>query len=87
MQRALAMAAPGRRIGPEHFSDRVRSIVEPIESQLEPGDTLRDTLGRIEAVLIRRALTANGNVRSETARRLGITREGLYKKMKRFGIE
>ncbi len=87
VQRALAMAAPGHRIGPEHFSDRLREVVEPIETQLEPGDTLRETLGRIESVLIRRALTANGNRRAETARRLGITREGLYKKMKRFGIE
>jgi transcriptional regulator with PAS, ATPase and Fis domain len=87
MQRAIAMAAPEGRIVPEHFSDRLREVVEPIESQLEPGDTLRDTLGRIEAVLIRRALTANANRRAETARRLGITREGLYKKMKRFGIE
>jgi transcriptional regulator with PAS, ATPase and Fis domain len=85
--RALAMAAPGRRIGPEHLSDRLRSAVEPVESEIEPGDTLRDTLGRIEAVLIRRALTANGNQRAATARGLGITREGLYKKMKRLNIE
>ena len=87
MQRALAMAGPGGHIGAEHFSDRLRETVEPVESQIEPGDSLRDTLGRIEAVLIRRALTANANRRAETARRLGITREGLYKKMKRFGIE
>jgi DNA-binding NtrC family response regulator len=65
----------------------LRSAVEPVESELEPGDTLRDTLGRIEAVLIRRALTANGNQRAATARGLGITREGLYKKMKRLNIE
>jgi len=87
VQRALAMAGPARPLAPGHFSDRLRDVVEPIESSLEPGDDLRDTLGRIESVLIRRALAANGNRRTETARRLGITREGLYKKMKRLGIE
>jgi len=85
--RALAMAGGARRLGPEHFSDRLREVIAPIDSALEPGDTLRETLGRIESVLIRRTLAAHDNRRTETARRLGITREGLYKKMKRLGIE
>ena len=50
------------------------------------GETLRESMGRIEAWLLRRALERTGGRRAETARRLGITREGLYKKMKRFGI-
>ena len=41
----------------------------------EPGETL----GRIEAWLIRRALDTHDGQRAATARRLGITREGLYK--------
>ena len=36
----------------------------PIPAALELGDTLRETLGRIEAVLIRRAPTANANWRA-----------------------
>jgi len=32
------------------------------------------------------ALDRNAGHRSETARRLGLTREGLYKKMKRFHV-
>jgi Nif-specific regulatory protein len=56
-------------------------------ASLQPGDTLRETVGRVEAWIIRRALERNGGRRAETARRLGITREGLYKKMKRHGIE
>ena len=39
------------------------------------------------AGLLRRTLDAHGGRRAATARRLSITREGLYKKMKRFGIE
>ena len=33
------------------------------------------------------ALAANGGRRTQTARGLGITREGLYKKMKRLNVE
>jgi DNA-binding NtrC family response regulator len=62
-------------------------IAEPVEGGVRDGETLRETLGRIESLLLRRALERNGGRRAETARRLGLTREGLYKKMKRFGIE
>ncbi|MBW2268847.1 MAG: sigma 54-interacting transcriptional regulator [Deltaproteobacteria bacterium] len=85
--RALAMTEPGEALAPEHFSERLGAILEPIESQVAPGDTLRETLGRIEGFLIRKNLAAHDGQRSATARALGITREGLYKKMKRFGIE
>ena len=61
--------------------------MEPIEAAVTPGETLKESLGRIEAWLIRRALERCEGRRAETARRLGVTREGLYKKMKRFGIE
>jgi Nif-specific regulatory protein len=86
IQRALALAKPGQRLEPADFSERLFGILEPIEANSFPDETLRETLGRIEAWLIRRALEANGDRRSETARRLGITREGLYKKMRRYGI-
>ncbi len=39
-----------------------------------------ETLARVEAWLLRCALEANQNQRTRTARQLGITREGLYKK-------
>ena len=44
-------------------------------------------MNRVEAWYIRRALAEAGGRRTVTARKLGITREGLYKKMKRLGIE
>jgi len=87
IQRALALAEPGGTLAPADFSERVAGVLEPIEANLQPGDTLRETVGRVEAWIIRRALERNSGRRAETARRLGITREGLYKKMKRYGIE
>jgi DNA-binding NtrC family response regulator len=87
MQRALAMAEPGELITPKLLSPRVLGIMEAIDSAPRGGETLRDTLDRIEAWLVRRALEHNGGRRALTARKLGVTREGLYKKMKRLNIE
>ncbi len=43
------------------------------------GETLRQTMGRFEAWVLRCALDRHGNRRIATARSLGITRECLYK--------
>jgi transcriptional regulator with PAS, ATPase and Fis domain len=87
IQRALAFAAPGDTLVPAHFSRRVFEPTESAVAEARSGETLREALQRIEALLIRRALDAHGGRRAATARSLGITREGLYKKMQRFGIE
>ncbi len=86
-QRALALAEPGQEITPDLLSDSVTRIVEPVQAVMREGESLQETLQRIEAWLLRRALQAHHGHRTRTARRLGITREGLYKKMRRFGIE
>jgi transcriptional regulator with PAS, ATPase and Fis domain len=86
IQRALAISDPDEPLTPAYFSDRLSGILEPVEAVVQPGETLRETMGRIEAWLIRRALETNQGRRAITARGLGITREGLYKKMKRHGI-
>ena len=62
-------------------------ILEPIAHGARPEETLREALDRIESWLIRRALANNAGRKSRTARKLGVTREGLYKKMKRLGID
>jgi transcriptional regulator with PAS, ATPase and Fis domain len=90
IQRALALAEPGDILERVNFSEGLGRELESLTaSPLTPlpDEPLRDTLARVEALLIRRALQANGDSRSGTARKLGLTREGLYKKMKRLGIE
>jgi transcriptional regulator with PAS, ATPase and Fis domain len=85
---AIALAEPGAPLDREHFSDRLGGALEPLESagETRPDEPLRDAVARLEALLIRRALAANGGRRADTARKLGLTREGLYKKMLRLGI-
>jgi DNA-binding NtrC family response regulator len=86
IQRALALVPPGSALEASHFSARLREPLAPVAAELQPGETLRESLDRVEAWLIRRELEAHGGRRAETARRLAITREGLYKKMRRLGI-
>ena len=78
----------GAALGEEHFDLLATEPPPPEIEGLECAgeEHLRDTLARVEAWLIRAALERNAGRRSETARRLGLTREGLYKKMKRFSV-
>jgi Nif-specific regulatory protein len=87
MLRALALSEPFETIPPERLSERLGQLHEAFPSLVRDCEPLRDTLARFEAVCLRRALDRNSGRRAETARNLGLTREGLYKKMKRYGIE
>ncbi len=51
------------------------------------GETLRQTMMRFEAWVLRRALERHAGRRIATARALGITRECLYKKLIRHGMQ
>jgi DNA-binding NtrC family response regulator len=64
------------------------------ESPAQPGGAVRTTtttlakaVDQLERDLIRHALDrSDGNI-SETARQLGVTRRGLYLKLRRLGFE
>lgn len=48
--------------------------------------TLPEAVAALEQAMIRRALAEGGGSRSEAARKLGINRQLLYDKMKRYGL-
>ncbi|HZZ61533.1 MAG TPA: sigma-54 dependent transcriptional regulator [Roseiarcus sp.] len=52
-----------------------------------PDEDLPSATARLEEMLIRRALARSGGARAEAARILGIHRQLLYTKMKRYGLE
>jgi hydrogenase-4 transcriptional activator len=95
LQRAVAMAPPGGTIEPEHLSaDLTAPATAPTGSANGPsrvairgGQTLASVVDDIERDLIREMLSRHrGNI-SETARALGLTRRGLYLKLRRLGLE
>jgi DNA-binding NtrC family response regulator len=93
LQRAVAMAPAGGTIGPEHLSADLTatpptaSQAGPVRVALRGGQTLASVVDEIERDLIREMMNRHrGNI-SETARALGLTRRGLYLKLRRLGLE
>jgi len=86
MLRALALSDAGETIPAARLSPRLGETFEPIRELSTEGEPLRVTLARIESWLLRRSLARHGGRRAETARALGLTREGLHKKLKRLGV-
>jgi DNA-binding NtrC family response regulator/tetratricopeptide (TPR) repeat protein len=91
IQRAVALSAPGGTIEPSHLSPEIGSTRLP--EGVAPGRQLRtvpNLASAVEAVerdLIQTALDRAGGNISETARSLGLTRRGLYLKIRRLGLD
>jgi DNA-binding NtrC family response regulator len=67
------------------FIGEARAVAGEISAW--PEEDLPSATARLEEMLIRRALTRSAGNRAETARMLGIHRQLLYTKMKRYGLE
>ncbi|HIM02653.1 MAG TPA: AAA family ATPase [Myxococcales bacterium] len=87
IQRATMLSGKGKIITPEDLSDSICTPSPHISNEEHIGKTLRETVAQVESQIIRRTLAKNGGRRARSARELGITREGLYKKMKRLGVD
>ncbi len=57
------------------------------EASVATGSDLPGAVARLETAMIRAALAESGGQRAEAARRLGIHRQLLYEKMRRYGLE
>ncbi len=94
IQRVVAMSAPGRPIDTSHLSSEILATRLPDPSTAPAsrptrisGQTLAGAVEQMERDLIQEALVAaTGNV-SEAARILGLTRRGLYLKLRRLGLD
>ncbi len=99
VQRAVIQADGETFITPELLSARVRTndqkAGERSASELEPqaedeaddgSGTLREMMDRVERRILARTLVVHGNNKTSAAKALGITREGLHKKLKGLGM-
>jgi len=93
VQRAVIQAEGETFIGPELLSARVcgESLVPPAPEDVDPEvppatETLREIMDRFEKTILISTLAAHGNNKTAAAKTLGITREGLHKKLKGFGL-
>src|SRR4051812_21110424 len=91
IQRAVALSAPGGTIEPVHLSPEIGTTkLPPSSGSIRVARSVPNLAAAVEQVerdLIQAALDrADGNI-SECARALGLTRRGLYLKIKRLGLD
>ncbi len=94
IQRGVALSAPGDTIEPSHLSPEIGTPRLPGESgsmttvrRSATSPNLAAAIEQMERDLIQTALDRSGGNISETARALGLTRRGLYLKLRRLGLE
>jgi DNA-binding NtrC family response regulator len=94
IQRVVALGQSGRGIGPEHLSPEIGSAAirhQPVDTPRQavrlPVTSLAAAVDGLEREIIEATLhQSSGNI-SEAARSLGLTRRGLYLKLRRLGFE
>jgi len=100
IQRAVAMSAPGETIEPTDLAPEITAVRQPARSEISSAPpiamsrrgggsspNLASAIEQVERNMIQDALDrARGNI-SETARSLGLTRRGLYLKLRRLGLD
>jgi DNA-binding NtrC family response regulator len=93
IQRAVALSPPGGSIEPDQLSADLSAPAPTIGVQTLaperalPAGNLASAVEHVERSVISSTLGKTGGNISETARVLGLTRRGLYLKMRRLGIE
>jgi DNA-binding NtrC family response regulator/tetratricopeptide (TPR) repeat protein len=94
IQRAVALSAPGGLIEPAHLSPEIMNTrvttsetIGPARAPRTSPTNLASAIEAVERDLIQAALDRSGGNISESARLLGLTRRGLYLKLRRLGLD
>jgi transcriptional regulator with GAF, ATPase, and Fis domain len=86
VQRLVIQIDAGSFVTPELLSPRIRQI-EGLVDRVKPAKgTLKETMDQIERWLLVESLREHDNNKTAAAKSLGITREGLHKKLRSFGL-
>ncbi len=93
----VALAEPGAVLMPEHLSPVVaasrrtvpadRRTLEPTEMVIRVDQPMAAATEHLERALIQRALKTSDGKMEDAAKRLGLSRKGLYLKRQRLGLE
>ena len=86
IQRVVIQAEPGHWIEVTDLSPRLRKIEGTVTRIAPKQGTLKEMMEQVERWLITEALRDHGGNKTKTAATLGITREGLHKKLAKFGV-
>lgn len=86
IQRLVIQAEPGCDIQVSDLSPRLRKIEGTLAKVAPKKGTLKEMMDQVERWLITEALREHGGNKTRTAATLGITREGLHKKLDKLGL-
>jgi Nif-specific regulatory protein len=86
IQRLVIQAETGCWIEVTDLSPRLRKVEGTVARVAPKKGTLKEMMEQVERWLITEALRENGNNKTRTAAQLGITREGLHKKLAKFTL-
>jgi Nif-specific regulatory protein len=86
VQRLVIQADPGAYITPDQLSRGVRKSGALVEHTTAASGTLKDRVEQVERYILLEVLREHDNNKTSAAKTLGITREGLHKKLKQLGI-
>ncbi len=87
VQRLVIQVEDGEIVRPEHLSPQIRRVESLVERIAPPQGTLKEMIEHVERWLLTQALKKHGNNKTQTAAALGITREGLHKKLAKYAID
>jgi Nif-specific regulatory protein len=86
VQRLVIQLDDGEFVQPEHVSGRIRQVENVIDRVRPDKGTLKEMMEQVEKWVLLEALREHDNNKTATAKSLGITREGLHKKLKNYGL-
>jgi Nif-specific regulatory protein len=87
IERALTLAGDDRDIKVEYLSERTKGSADQKVRPEENPTTIQEATARVERKMVEDALRKTGGNRSQAARILGLTRQGLLNKIARYEIE
>ncbi len=87
MERALTLAGSDQEISEKYLSSKIFDPMDNTGSELNRSGTLQEVTERIEKQMVLEALETAGGNRTQASKLLGITRQGLLNKIKRYDIE
>jgi transcriptional regulator with GAF, ATPase, and Fis domain len=86
VQRLVIQLEPGAFATPELLSPRIRQVEGLVVRAGVAKGTLKEMMDAVEKFFLLEALREHNNNKTNAAKTLGITREGLHKKLRQYGI-
>jgi Nif-specific regulatory protein len=87
IERALTLAGDDGEITEAYLSERIKQSAEFDGLSDAPPATIQEATARVERKMVKDALRKSGGNRSQAARILGLTRQGLLNKIRRYEIK